>query len=106
MWYSPAKPGWTVFALNMERVQDQPQRAQYGVIDVGKDSVRRVIGHQGSNIRALQEESGARLVVQDDGKVHLYAPSKDQYAASEALLEGFTGADVKVRVSYHAAHEA
>ena len=72
------------------------RRAQVGVIEVGKENVKRVIGQLGVNVKAVQEEMGVRLVVQDDGRVHVYAPSRGQYAAAEAALEGLTGADVRV----------
>jgi hypothetical protein len=49
----------------------------------------------------VQEDTGARLVVAgDDGRVHMYAPSRQQYAAAEAALEGLTGADVRVRAPF------
>lgn len=51
---------------------------------------------QGSNVKALEADTGAKVVVRDEGIVNLYAPTKDRYMAAETLLESFTGADVKV----------
>ncbi len=51
---------------------------------------------QGSNVKALEADTGAKVVVRDEGIVNLYAPTKDKYTAAETLLETFTGADVKV----------
>ena len=51
---------------------------------------------QGSNVKALEADTGAKVVVRDEGIVSLYAPTKDKYTAAETQLESFTGADVKV----------
>lgn len=51
---------------------------------------------QGCNIKALEGDTGAKLVVRDEGTVVLYAPTKGKFATAEMMLEAFTGADVKV----------
>ncbi|CAL8469255.1 g8796 [Coccomyxa elongata] len=80
--------------------QDMVQRAHFSEIEVGKDNIKRVIGTQGSNVKALEADTGAKVVVRDEGIVNLYAPTKDKYTAAETLLETFTGADVKEGVKY------
>jgi hypothetical protein len=44
----------------------------------------------------LEAETGAKLIVRDEGIVFMYAPTMDKYMAAETMLETYTGADVKV----------
>ena len=49
-----------------------------------------LIGPGGKNIKALTEETGANIDIQDDGTVKIFAPTKEQMEAALARIEGST----------------
>ena len=63
---------------------------------MGKDNLRRIIGPQGSVIRGLEADSASRLSIDDTGLVHIYSPGQDNYQTAVSLIEGITGAAIKV----------
>lgn len=68
----------------------------FGVLEVGKDNLRRIIGPQGSVIKGLEAESNSRLSIDDAGLVHIYSPTEAAYQTAVASIEGITGASIKV----------
>jgi polyribonucleotide nucleotidyltransferase len=66
----PARP--SRFVPRAERIQIMP------------DSIGALIGPRGANIKAITEQTGAKVSVEDDGTVFLYAA--DQEAARRARL--------------------
>lgn len=70
----------------------------FGSIEVGKDNLRRIIGPGGSVIKGLEADSASRLSIDDAGLVHIYAPSRTDYQTAVGLIEGITGASIKVDI--------
>ena len=63
------------------------------------DKIRDVIGRGGSTIRAITEETGVNIDIEDDGSIKLFAPNQE--AADEAMLRiKRTIADVEVGETY------
>ena len=73
----------------------------FGVLEVGKDNLRRIIGPQGSVIKGLEADSNSRLSIDDAGLVHIYSPTEADYQTAVASIEGITGASIKVRRHVH-----
>ena len=71
--------------------------ARFKRLDVPKEFLGRLIGTGGAAIRALEESSGARLVVGQDN-VHAFLPSPDAIAAVEAAISSAAGTEIKVRI--------
>ena len=59
-------------------------------ITINPDNIRDVIGPGGKTIRAIQDETGARINIEDDGRVEI--ATADEAAASRAvqIIEGLT----------------
>lgn len=71
-------------------------RPRFGQVGINKDLVGRLVGEQGSNIRALQAESHARLHVTEGGEVTIYAPDGASFARAAELVKDVQGATVDV----------
>ncbi len=60
------------------------------VIMVPTDKIRDVIGKGGATIRAIVEETGADIDIEDDGSVRIYADSAESMQAAVARVEEIT----------------
>ncbi len=69
------------------------------VIKIPVEKIGEVIGPGGKNIRALVEETGAKIDISDDGTVRVAAVSKDSIDAALDRLRGIT-AEAEVGVIY------
>lgn len=68
----------------------------YGVVKVNRDSVGRVIGAGGANIKEVSETTGARCdVSSDSGEVRVYAPSKQQFEAAKTRVLELAGENIQ-----------
>lgn len=56
-------------------------------IKIDPDKIRDVIGKGGATIRAICDETGADIDIQDDGSVRIYAPTKTALNAALARVE-------------------
>ncbi|RMZ53248.1 hypothetical protein APUTEX25_005237, partial [Auxenochlorella protothecoides] len=57
-----------------------------GHVKVHPRMLGRIIGPSGSNLRGIEEATGARVQVQDDGRVHLFGPSAAAYESAAARV--------------------
>ena len=64
-------------------------------ITIDSDKIGAVIGPGGKNIRALQEETGTDVNIEDDGTVTISGPDQESAEAARNLIEAMTE-DVKV----------
>eukprot|EP00884_Botryococcus_braunii_P010108 jgi/Botrbrau1/19099/Bobra.0077s0013.1 len=69
--------------------------ARFGEVGLRRQLLGRLIGPGGSNIKALERSTGAKLVVKDEGAVLYYASTPAQAAAVEAALDSFTGFSIQ-----------
>ena len=72
--------------------------SQFGSFDIAKEHIGRLVGSGGSVIRGVEEDSGGRIVIQNDGKVHLFAPSSAQFKIAESAIGAITGNAIKVLI--------
>ena len=60
------------------------------VIKIPVDKIREVIGSGGSVIRAMVEETGAKIDIEDDGTVKVAASKKESIDAAMARIKAIT----------------
>ncbi|HUV40119.1 MAG TPA: polyribonucleotide nucleotidyltransferase [Planctomycetota bacterium] len=68
----------SVFAPRLERLV------------IPQDKIGTVIGPGGKVIRAIQEETGCQIDIEDDGTIVIAGPSTDAVLAARATIEGLT----------------
>mmetsp|Transcript_5698 Transcript_5698/g.13454 ORF Transcript_5698/g.13454 Transcript_5698/m.13454 type:complete len:827 (+) Transcript_5698:51-2531(+) len=61
---------------------------------VDEDAVSLLLGQKGSAAAALEQASGAKVVVHEDGRVQIYAPSRAKMAAACAAVRAVEGSDL------------
>jgi len=57
-------------------------------VDIPIDKIGALIGPGGKNIRALQEETGANVEVDDDGRVYISSTNADSVKAAQEMIAG------------------
>jgi len=72
--------------MEMAIAKPRPELSVYAprvlTIQIKPDKIREVIGPQGKIIRGIQEETGVKINIEDDGRVHIFSP--DAQAAAKA----------------------
>jgi polyribonucleotide nucleotidyltransferase len=68
-------------------------------ININADKIRDVIGKGGATIRAITEETGATVDIQDDGTVMIFAADNNAAKAAQKRIEDIT-AEVEVGKIY------
>jgi len=59
-------------------------------VQVHPDKIRDVIGPGGKTIRAICEQTGTRINIEDDGRVEIAAPDEESGQRAIAIVEGLT----------------
>jgi polyribonucleotide nucleotidyltransferase len=59
-------------------------------IRISPDSIRDVIGPGGKTIRAICEQTGAKINIEDDGRVEIATPDEAAAAKAIQIIEGLT----------------
>lgn len=70
-------------------------------VQIPVDKIGALIGPGGKNIRNLQEETGATIEVDDDGRVYISSLNADSVEAAKVIVEGMTAVP-EVGKTYHA----
>jgi polyribonucleotide nucleotidyltransferase len=69
-------------ALPAPRTELSPYAPRFMSLKVKPDRIREIIGPQGKIIRGIQEETGVKVNIEDDGSVHIFSP--DSQSAQKA----------------------
>jgi polyribonucleotide nucleotidyltransferase len=69
-------------ALSGPRAEMSPYAPRFLSLRIKPDRIREIIGPQGKIIRGIQDETGVKINVEDDGSVHIFSP--DSQAAQRA----------------------
>ncbi len=69
-------------ALAGPRAEMSPYAPRFLSLRIKPDRIREIIGPQGKVIRGIQDETGVKINVEDDGSVHIFSP--DSQAAQKA----------------------
>ncbi|HWQ46675.1 MAG TPA: polyribonucleotide nucleotidyltransferase [Longilinea sp.] len=72
------------------RKELKPHAPRITIIKVPVDKIGAIIGPGGKNIRALQEETGTKIDIQDDGTVFISATEGRGEAIARERIEGLT----------------
>jgi len=69
-------------ALPKPRPELSPYAPRFMTLRIKPDRIREIIGPQGKVIRGIQEETGAKINIEDDGSVQIFSP--DSLSARKA----------------------
>ena len=72
------------------RPELKPHVPRITIVKVPVDKIGAIIGPGGKNIRALQEETGTKIDIQDDGTVFIAATNKEAETAARERIEMLT----------------
>ncbi|MGD9563233.1 MAG: polyribonucleotide nucleotidyltransferase [Pyrinomonadaceae bacterium] len=86
-------------AINEPREDISPYAPRIITMKIHPDKIRDVIGKGGSTIRALTEETGAKIDVQDDGTILIATADGDAAAEAVARIKAIT-AEAEVGETY------
>ncbi|MBY0460079.1 MAG: S1 RNA-binding domain-containing protein, partial [Gemmataceae bacterium] len=86
-------------ALNAPRKEISKWAPRLIQLKINPEMIGKLIGPGGKMIRAIQEQTGAKIDVEDDGTVSLSGNDADGVEAARRMVEGLT-ADVKVGAVY------
>jgi polyribonucleotide nucleotidyltransferase len=91
-----AKDGRFYILDKMEQAIAAPREAisQYAprilTIQIPVDKIRDVIGPGGKVIRGIVEKTGAKIDVEDSGRINIASPNLEQAEAARQIIEGIT----------------
>ena len=77
-----------VISEGRSQVSDSAPR--YHTLKIDTDKIRDVIGKGGATIRALTEETGATIDIEDDGTIRIYSDNAEGLKAAIDRIEGIT----------------
>jgi polyribonucleotide nucleotidyltransferase len=77
-------------AISTPRPDFKPHAPRITVIKVPIDKIGAIIGPGGKNIRALQEETGTKIDIDDDGSVFIAATSGEGESRARERIEALT----------------
>ena len=69
-------------ALSKPRVELSPYAPKFMTLKIKPDRIREIIGPQGKVIRGIQDETGVKINIEDDGLVQIFSP--DSQSAEKA----------------------
>ena len=75
------------FEARAEVASHAPRMSQ---LRIKPDRIRDVIGPGGRVIRAIQEATGAKIDIEDNGEVKVFAPDRSQLERAQAMIEELT----------------
>jgi polyribonucleotide nucleotidyltransferase len=77
-------------ALEAHRPELSPFAPRIYVMMVKPDKIREIIGPGGKIIRGIQEQTGVKIDIEDDGTVKIAAVDADSARAAISIIEGIT----------------
>ncbi|PWB65844.1 MAG: polyribonucleotide nucleotidyltransferase [Deltaproteobacteria bacterium] len=77
-------------ALDKPRAELSPFAPRIYVMMVKTDKIREIIGPGGKVIRGIQEQTGVKIDIEDDGTVKIAAVDADSARAAISIIEGIT----------------
>jgi polyribonucleotide nucleotidyltransferase len=77
-------------ALDTPRPEHSPYAPRIYVMMVKTDKIREIIGPGGKVIRGIQEQTGVKIDIEDDGTVKIAAVDADSARAAISIIEGIT----------------
>jgi polyribonucleotide nucleotidyltransferase len=72
------------------RPELKPYAPRMTIMNIDPDKIRNVIGKGGETIRAIQQDTGARIDIEEDGTIYIAASDGDGAARAQAQIEALT----------------
>jgi polyribonucleotide nucleotidyltransferase len=72
------------------RPELKPYAPRMTIMNIDPDKIRNVIGKGGETIRAIQQDTGARIDIEEDGTIYIAAADGDGAARAQAQIEALT----------------
>jgi polyribonucleotide nucleotidyltransferase len=69
------------------RAQLSPYAPRFLTIKIRPEKIREIIGPGGKVIRGIQEKTGAKIDVEDDGKVTVFSPNSDAAQMAVGIIQ-------------------
>ena len=82
--------GKMLAVLPQPRGEFKPHVPRVSIIKIPIDKIGAIIGPGGKNIRALQEETGTKIDIEDDGRVYISATDGVSEQAARERIEAIT----------------
>ncbi|MBV1931656.1 MAG: polyribonucleotide nucleotidyltransferase [Porticoccaceae bacterium] len=76
--------------IETSRTEVAESAPRYVTIKIDPDKIRDVIGKGGATIRALTEETGATIDIEDDGSIRIYSDDRDGLSQALFRIEEIT----------------
>jgi polyribonucleotide nucleotidyltransferase len=77
-------------AISKPREEVNPNAPRMHVININPEKIGAVIGTGGKVIKGIVEETGAKIDIEDDGKVTIFASNADSLNAALTQVENLT----------------
>ncbi len=77
-------------ALPKPRIELSPYAPRVLTIRIKPDKIREVIGPQGKVIRGIQDETGVKINVEDDGQVQIFSSDSETAAKAMKMIKQLT----------------
>ena len=77
-------------AIPQPRPDLSPFAPRITIIKIDPEKIRNVIGRGGETIRAIQQETGTRISIEDDGTVYIASVDAEGSAMAQAQIEALT----------------
>jgi polyribonucleotide nucleotidyltransferase len=77
-------------AINAPRPELSPYAPRLTTMKINPDKIRDVIGSGGKTIRGIVAETGAKIDVEDDGTVSIFAVNGESLAKAVKIIKGLT----------------
>jgi polyribonucleotide nucleotidyltransferase len=73
--------------ITAARTEMSPHAPRFLTIKIRPEKIREIIGPGGKVIRGIQEKTGAKIDVEDDGKVTIFSSSKDAAQMAVGIIQ-------------------
>jgi polyribonucleotide nucleotidyltransferase len=77
-------------AIPAPRAELKPHTPRITTVKIPSDKIGAIIGPGGKNIRALQEETGTKIDIQEDGTVYIASTNKEGAEIARQRIEAIT----------------
>src|SRR3989441_1553521 len=73
--------------IEKPRTELSPYAPRFVTIRIRTEKIREIIGPGGKVIRAIQEETGTKIDVEDDGRVTIFSPDNNSVQKALAIVQ-------------------
>ncbi|MBM3221292.1 MAG: polyribonucleotide nucleotidyltransferase [Candidatus Rokubacteria bacterium] len=74
-------------AVNRPRQELSPYAPRFVTIKIRTEKIREIIGPGGKVIRGIQEQTGAKIDVEDDGRVTIFSPDNESVQKALGMIQ-------------------